>query len=243
MRSLTIFLGLILLTACKQFTLSKEDQKILAESDRLMEEQKKMTEINTFKTIHKMNNIVLETGRRPANLSVLEQTSTVWNEYKKVSERIGNWMGTDSLNSIDLYDDSMSVFGEEMKNKVSLPFKNFSYYSTAQLELELAWNFDQIVEFQSRQIGSGNVFYSLQIASIEYNEVTQLFLFIKESADIHKRVILPRSLSDSIHFGKLNSWTSLEFTDQDLVSLEYIDAFGQLKTIYFKELVTITKIN
>ena len=243
MRSLTIFLGLILLTACKQFTLSKEDQKILAESDRLMEEQRELVESSTLKVIHRMNEVVHEMGSRPADVQVLEQTSNVWSKYKILSKQMGNWTGSDSIISIELYDESMSVFGEEMKHKVSLPFKDFRYYSKQQLELEFAWNFDQIVYYLNTRVGMGLVFYPLELVRIENSGVIKLFLFVKESSDLHTKIILPKTLSDSIHIQRLNSWTSVEYSDQEVVTLEYFDKTGQLKSKDFTELFDIKKLN
>jgi hypothetical protein len=243
MRSLTVFCAFVLLTACKQFTLSDNDQLILEQSDRLIMEQKKLVESTTFKRIHAMNDIVLATSSRLTNFEVLELTSNVWKKYQDVSLKIGTTLMADSIRLIDLYDESMTVFGEEMKDKVSLPFENMSYYNAPQLQLELAWNFDQIVGYYSSRIGLGNVYYPLQIALVENNDALRLFLFIKESGDLHERITLPRTLMDSIHIQQLNSWTDVEFTDQEWISLKYFDAMGELKSKEFTEIVTVQKLD
>lgn len=243
MRSFAILCTLVCLGACKQFTLSESDEKILEESDQLMKEHLELTESSTIRSIHKMNATVQAGGNKPLDVKELERTAAVWNKYKKFSSRLKVSMPPDSIVTIDLFKASTSNYEDEIKRKVSLPFGNFPYYNITQLRLELALNFDEIVNYLRTRVGTYHWFEPIRLVIVENTENTQLYLLMREQGDLYSEVIIPLSHRDSLQIQDLISWTSVEYADRETVSVSYFNEMGELKVKEFAAAAKILKIN
>lgn len=241
MRSLNILLGLILLTACKQFTLSDEDQKILNRSEQLLKSTIDQTEKWTIQRIHKMNSRIGRNGSPSEDVREINLSMAVWTNYQNLVKQTiihKEKLPPDVVNEINLYDLEIDHYDGEMKQRTSFPLKEMALYSNVQLRLELLWNLERIIDFHRARTGSCLCFDMVKLVKVHTDSEIKFYLWTKQQDQLYLKLIIPNAWKDNIECKGLPEWLVQQYQDE-IISISYYDENGEIVSKKFDQLAEI----